>query len=169
MKKRETTKTFSIRADVENVTAFEKIVERNLTNKNKVINDYILEYIVKHTSYYDCITTDINDNVNNLGYKKEFFSREDAEFFIKAENIINSYPEGYLKEEDILRVHCTGVKHSFFNIGLTIYSAWMFSQKKDKTTGDYVLMFGGTSILYTEYEDTVEYMDDLDLTTFCFK
>lgn len=169
MKKRETTKTFSIRAEIDNITEFEKILQKNSTNKNKVINDFMLEYIIKHSKNYDSINTSIHNNIENLGYKKEFFNREDAEFFIQAENVINSYPNGFLTEDDILEVFNTGVKYSFSNIGLKVYSAWSFYESKEKGTGYLSLNFGGKSILYDEKEDIVEYLTDIDSTPFTFK
>lgn len=169
MKKRDTTKTFSIRAEIDNIEEFEKILEKRSTNKNKVINDFILEYIIEHTKHYDSTNTMIQNNIENLGYKKEFFNREDAEFFVQAENVINSYPKDFLTEDDILEVFHTGVKYSFTNIGLKVYAAWMFYESKENITENLHLNFGGKAILYNEKEDIVEYMTDMDFTSFVFK
>lgn len=169
MKKREATKTFSIRAEIDNIIDFEKIVERNLTNKNKVINDFMLEYILKNTPNYESTNTEIHKNVEALGYKKEFFNREDAEFYVQADTILNSYTDDFLTEDDVLRVLTTGVKYTFSNIGLRVYSAWHFYESKENSTGEFHLNFGQFSILYNEKEDVVEYMNDMDFTAFSFK
>lgn len=168
MKKKETTKTFSIRAEIDSIKEFENLVEKNSTNKNKVINDFMLEYIIKNTENYDSVNTEIHNNIDKLGYKKEFFNREDAEFFIQAENLLNSYPDGFLSESDILRVFHTGVKYSFTNIGLRVYSTWHFYESKENITGKLHLNFGNVSILYNEKNDVVEYMNEIDFTSFIF-
>lgn len=168
MKKQDTTKTFSIRTETESLTEFENVIQKNGTNKNKLINEFMLQYIVLNSKPYESINTDIHNNIENLGYQKEFFNRSDAEFFIQAENVLNDTPAELLDENDVLRVLSTGVKYSFLNIGLKVYSSWMFYESKENETNKLHLNFGNINILYDEKSDVVTYMDKMDFTAFSF-
>lgn len=83
--------------------------------------------------------TNIDDNIDNLGYSKHFLTREDAEFFyekmVKWEED-NSYmvsvdEDEYseaARQEQIRAFMTTGVKYHFQEIGITIYTAFGFAQ-----------------------------------------
>lgn len=169
MKKKITTSTFSVRTDNVLLENFDKLIENSSSNRNKILNDFILEYVLLNSSHYDADHIDIQDNIENLGYKKEFFTREDAEFFVQAANLLNSPNKELFDESDVLRVLHTGVKYSFTKIGIRIYSTWHFYQSTEKSTGKHDLNFGNSQIIYDEKDDSVEYLEhDTNYQNFTF-
>lgn len=158
MKKKITTSTFSVRTDNVLLDNFDKLIENSSSNRNKILNDFILEYVTLNSSHYDADHIQIQDNIEQLGYKKEFFTRKDAEFFIRAENILNNTQKELFDENDVLRVLHTGVKYSFTKIGLRIYSTWYFNQSTEKSTVKHDLFLGNVQIIYDEKDDSVEYL-----------
>lgn len=77
----------------------------------------------------------LNNNIKNLGFKRRFFTREDAEFLtlqldkLSEEEIWESEPLSEEEKEDLIQALIqTGVCYDFENLGVTIYATWRFWQ-----------------------------------------
>lgn len=77
------------------------------------------------------------DNMENLGYSKDFLSRADADFLfdkVKQWENENSYVEAaevddIIYRDELVRTYmATGVKYGFKNVGITIYNVFAFDQ-----------------------------------------
>lgn len=168
MKKRETTKNFSIRTEIAVLDNFEQLLSKKGTNKNKVLNDFMSSYVMENLKHYNSVNTNIQDNIENLGYERSFFSKEDVVFYVKAQNLLS---DGFLMESEDEYMNCfihTGVKYSFSKIGIVIYSTWGFCQTKELETNRLSLTLDRTSIIHNTKNDTVDFMDDWDYTDFDF-
>lgn len=171
MKKKDSTKTFSVRAETELIVNFEKALANNDTNKNRILKEFMLNYVVSNTEPYDSENIDISDNIERLGYQKSFFTREDAVFCFEADKLLSDIPNFPLielpeKEKEIERYINTGVKYSFVKIGISIYVTWYFYESKEIKTGKSDLNFGRVTIMHNEKDDTVDFIDNSDYVHF---
>lgn len=138
MKAKPKTKNFSTRLDTLLLETFDSIIENKGKNRNNVINDLILNYISEHSKdkeYFQPIS--IVKISEKLGYKRTLFTREDAEFLIEGLKVIDS-KSNFLKEygspydeNSINEMVATGIKYSFENIGIYIYSHWHFAENRN--------------------------------------
>lgn len=127
LSKKKTT-NFSVREEEEKLEAFDKTVAMKGSNRNATISKLMLEYVINNAKPVDFQSISIVDNKDKLGYKKSFFSYDDAALY--AETIDVGGSDDDLKR-DIAVFQETGVKYSFTEIGIVIYTVWYFSESRD--------------------------------------
>ncbi len=111
----------------------------------------------------------INHNLENLGYERRFFTREDAEFLnqlIKKwedENsiweLIESSPED--KEDLIQTLIQTGVCYEFKNLGVTLYTTWRFDESVYSDSSS--ILYGNISYYYNHFSKEFKEINEEEL------
>ncbi|MBE8720669.1 hypothetical protein [Sphingobacterium pedocola] len=105
-------------------------------------------------------TIDIPKNRENLGFEKRFFNRSDAEFLFQQiadweeeHSLLEIEPHPEDEKESILQTYEeTGIIYHFKNIGITVYSVWLFYQTNysDEST---LLNYGNSCYLYNHFNN----------------
>ncbi|MBD1432718.1 hypothetical protein H8B06_07780 [Sphingobacterium sp. DN00404] len=99
----------------------------------------------------------LNNNAKNLGFKRRFFTAEDAEFLtlkldrLCEEDIWEFEPLSQDRREELLQALIqTGVCYDFKNLGVTIYATWGFEQTNCDNDTSYI-DYGYCSYYYNHF------------------
>lgn len=163
MKKYDNSKVFSIRSNGEIIQSLDRILTEKGLNRNTFLNDLINSYVIKNTNKEYFKDIPLAENIANLGYDKQFFSNDDAKFIYKAVNFLHGFDDNKPEEmeNEIQRLLLTGVKYSFKNIGLNIYTTFYFSESRNDNQNP-ILNLYSLIFFHDEKTDTFGECTDFD-------
>lgn len=161
--------------EAENIT-LEEFFEQKEKEKNDRFTQELQDYSLKYPEPPQIVAEiELTENIQNLGYKRQFFNRDDANFLVKEienwENE-NSYMEiepftGDQKEKMIQTYITTGIRYDFKNIGITLYYAPIFYQN-NYDNGRSLLNYGTSLYKYDHFKKEFSIADNDDFHDITF-
>lgn len=166
MKKHDSSKVFSIRADGEIIQSLDRILIEKGINRNNFLNDIITSYVIQNKEKISFEDIPLAENIEKLGFEKIFFSKQDAQFIHNAVNFMNGgvNDSSEFTAQNIQRLYLTGVKYSFKRIGLNIYTTFDFAESRNDNNNPILNLY---TLIFFHYEktDTFGECNDFDYLT----
>lgn len=174
MKIKQNSSVFSVRIDTDILEAFDLLIGKNENSRSGLIKDLMLQEIIKTSKELEKIPFEIipiSKNEKNLGYKRTFFNREDAEFVFDGKWMILmeedkrfnrlKAPTAEQRENEINDYLLTGVKYEIQQSNIVIYSIFDFSEDRNDSNKPIILM-GKSAYMYNKLTDIFEECTNYD-------
>ena len=124
--------------------SLEEYLQRRKEAEEELLRLKTEKYLQENPTPTTCTKwASLNSNVENVGFERHFFTREDAEFVVQQQDkweeensIWEPTQQSEEEKENLIQtLTLAGVRYDFKNIDVSIFATWRFDQVLDSNGG----------------------------------